>query len=151
MLLRCKKKDLLVVLIFSCLGIFMLKKPAYYDISISHRFSANVSTNEGIEFDYIIDALSGGKLLLQSTLKVGDKSYDYTRLFELVKIEENVFVINETGIGEKQDKVVEQASKYDFFHSVQRLEVYTLSPKVLVVHSEGKFILLQKTSDNLGA
>ncbi|CAE6946835.1 hypothetical protein ACOMICROBIO_LKFPLAJE_04064 [Vibrio sp. B1FIG11] len=147
MLLRCKKKDLLVVLIFSCLGIFMLKKPAYHDIS--HRFSANVSTNEGIEFDYIIDALSGGKLLLQSTLKVGDKSYTYTRLFELVKLEENVFVINETGIGDKLGKAVEQASKYDFFHSVQRLEVYTLSPKVLVVHSEGKFILLQKASDDL--
>ena len=42
-------------------------------------------------------------------------------------------------------------SKYDFFHSVQRLEVYTLSPKVLVVHSEGKFILLQKASDDLDA
>lgn len=149
MLLRCKKKDLLVVLIFSCLGIFMLKKPAYHDIS--HRFSANVSTNEGIEFEYIIDALSGGKLLLQSTLKVDDKSYTYTRLFELVKLEENVFVINETGIGDKLDKAVEQASKYDFFHSVQRLEVYTLSPKVLVVHSEGKFILLQKASDDLDA
>ena len=149
MLLRCKKKDLLVVLIFSCLGIFMLKKPAYHDIS--HRFSANVSTNEGIEFDYIIDALSGGKLLLQSTLKVGDKSYTYTSLFELVILEENVFVINETGIGDKLDKAVEQASKYDFFHSVQRLEVYTLSPKVLVVHSEGKFILLQKASDDLDA
>ncbi|WP_155486549.1 hypothetical protein [Vibrio campbellii] len=127
----------------------MLKKPVYHDIS--QRFSANISTNKGIEFDYIIDTLSGGKLLLQSTLKADDESYTNTRLFELVKLKDNVFVIHETGIGEKVDKAVGQAYKYDFFHSVQKLEVYTLSPKVLVVHSEGKFILLQKTSDDLNA
>ena len=145
MLLRFKKKNLLVVLIFSFLGVFMLKKPAYDDVS--DRFSASVSTNEGLQFDYLIDTLSSEKMLLQSKLTVDGKSYSYTRLFELVKLKENVFVINETGIGDRLDKAVERASKHDFFHAVQRLEVYTLLPTVLVVYSEGKFILLQKTND----
>ena len=80
-------------------------------------------------------------MLLQSTLKVDNKSYSYTRLYDLVKLGSNTYVISETRPGEKQEENVEQAFKYDFFHPVQKLVLYTLSPRALVVASEGKFIL----------
>ena len=139
MLLRCKKRDLLVVLIFACLGIVMLNVSE--SSGISNRFSASITTNKGVHFDYLIDVLNEKKMLLQSTLKVDNKSYSYTRLYDLVKLGSNTYVISETRPGEKQEENVEQAFKYDFFHPVQKLVLYTLSPRALVVASEGKFIL----------
>lgn len=141
MLLRSKKINLVVILIFSFLSVFFLKKAVYTEVP---HLTASISSNDVGEFKYIIDILGEGRMLLQTRFTYGDKSYDYTRFFVLIKMEQNVFVINEIGVGREKEAVIERASKFDFFHSAEKLEVYKLTSKELVVHSRDKFLLLQR-------
>lgn len=141
MLLRYKKNNLLVVVVFSCLGIFMLKKPM--QSNLLHRLTANIITNEGVELRYIINVLEEDKFFLKTTFNVGDEKYVYTRLFEFVKIEGNVFIINEVSVHDVPVEIIEYLD-FDFFSTVQELEIYGFSAHSLVAYSNDRFLFFDE-------
>lgn len=143
MLLRCNKRNSLILLSFFFVGLFIFNKTT--SVGIYRLSSANISVNESVEFDYLLDVLNDGEILLQSKFSIDGESYIYTRLFEMAKIGGNEFVINEVGEDETQIKVKEKVAKFDFFHTLQKIKIYKFSPEVLAVYSEDRFIFLKRT------
>ena len=143
MFLRFKKSGVLLMAFMVFLGAMMLKVTDSNEIC--YHLNAQVLSDSGVKFAYSVDVLSNGKLFLETELSANDQHYQYFRLFEYTHIKSNTFIIHEISQRSDENRDIEPFLKFDFFKSLQEVELFKPSAEVVLARSESRYLYLHSS------
>lgn len=143
MFLRFKKSGVLLMAFMVFLGATMLK--ATEPNEVCYHLNAQLLSDSGANFVYSVDVLGNGKLILETELSANGEHYQYSRLFEYNHIKSNTFIIHEVGRRSDESRDIEPFLKFDFFKSLQEVELFKPSSEVVLARSESRYLYLHSS------
>ncbi|MGY3569397.1 hypothetical protein [Vibrio paucivorans] len=140
---RSNNVKLFSFFVFICLGgvVLVALTNNYYS---SNRLSGNIRSINSVNFKYVVFVLDSNKLIVDSNVTFRGELYNYTRMLEFDRLDQNTYVTNEIGFITSRAEIDDKILNDDFFKSVQKIHLFSLGNDSVVFESNNKMLILFK-------